>query len=62
MDRRIGVFGSALEAGRKAMFLRTYSREVLLFASVGNADAELQDALTQAGIKRAGKPRWSGML
>jgi thioredoxin reductase (NADPH) len=56
MDLRIGVFGSSLEAGHKALFLRTYSREVLLFESEGDADAELRDALTQAGIKRSGKP------
>jgi thioredoxin reductase len=39
MDRRIGVLGSADEAGRKALFLRTYSRHVMLFGKEGNSEA-----------------------
>jgi hypothetical protein len=39
MDRRIGVLGSADEAGRKALFLRTYSRHVMLFEKEKNSEA-----------------------
>ena len=31
IDRRIGVIGGLTEAGRKALFLRTYSRDVVMF-------------------------------
>ena len=41
MDRRIGVFGAADEAGRKALFLRTYSRHVMLFESGADAGEEV---------------------
>ena len=30
-DRRIGVIGNLTDAGKKALFLRTYSRDVVLF-------------------------------
>jgi thioredoxin reductase (NADPH) len=53
-DRRIGVVGSTHHGGKKALFLRTYSREVLLFAT----DEEQQDSanLIRAGIIMAGRP------
>ena len=54
MDRRIGVLGSADEAGRKALFLRTYSRSVMLFGKEGNSEAT-RETLRQAGIRRAGR-------
>jgi thioredoxin reductase (NADPH) len=54
MDRRIGVLGSADEAGRKALFLRTYSRSVMLFGKEGNSEA-MRETLRQAGIRRAGR-------
>jgi thioredoxin reductase (NADPH) len=54
MDRRIGVLGSADEAGRKALFLRTYSRHVMLFGNEGTSEA-MRETLRQAGIRRAGK-------
>jgi len=54
MDRRIGVLGSADEAGRKALFLRTYSRSVMLFGKGGNSEA-MRETLRQAGIRRAGR-------
>jgi thioredoxin reductase (NADPH) len=41
MDRRIGVLGAPQEAGHKALFLRTYSRRVMVF---------------QTGIELGGKP------
>jgi thioredoxin reductase (NADPH) len=53
MDRRIGVLGSADEAGHKALFLRTYSRHVMLFGKQGTSEA-MRETLRQAGIRRAG--------
>ena len=57
MDKRIGVLGSMQAAGKKALFLRTYSRHVSLF-STDNSDFEcgLRTQLTVAGIKLAGNP------
>jgi thioredoxin reductase (NADPH) len=55
-DRRIGVLGTKAEAGRKALFLRTYSRQVMLFETDRSGDAHIGDALIQAGIQRVGRP------
>jgi thioredoxin reductase (NADPH) len=54
MDRRIGVFGPVNEAGRKALFLRTYSRHVMIFEKEGNSEV-VRETLRQAGIRRAGR-------
>lgn len=53
LDRRIGVLGPVATAARKALFLRTYSREVLLLAidAPGPRDRELLLLLANAGIK-----------
>jgi thioredoxin reductase (NADPH) len=57
IDRRIGVFGSAEEAGRKALFLRTYSRNIVMFETgAGTVATEMRQTLNAAGIKRAGRP------
>jgi thioredoxin reductase (NADPH) len=57
MDKRIGVLGTMQAAGKKALFLRTYSRHVSLF-STDDPDFEcgLRTQLTVAGIKLAGNP------
>ena len=57
MDRRIGVLGAAQDAGHKALFLRTYSRHVMLFESGRKpAGAKLRQRLTRAGIELGGRP------
>ena len=57
MDRRIGVVGATDEAGRKALFLRTYSRQVILFETGQKpVGAQMRQTLTQAGIELAGRP------
>jgi thioredoxin reductase (NADPH) len=57
IDRRIGVFGSLEEAGKKALFLRTYSRNVVLFETLAQSvDAKMRQMLHDAGIERAGRP------
>ena len=53
LDRRIGVLGPVATAAGKALFLRTYSREVLLLAidAPGPRDSKLLSLLASAGIK-----------
>ena len=57
MDKRIGVLGTLQAAGKKALFLRTYSPHVTLFLT-DDADFEcvLRRQLTVAGIKLARNP------
>jgi thioredoxin reductase (NADPH) len=55
-DRRIGVLGTEAEGGRKALFLRTYSRQVMLFETNKSGDTDIGDPLSQAGIQRVGRP------
>jgi thioredoxin reductase (NADPH) len=52
MDRRIGVLGSAATACKKALFLRTYTRDVVLLLTDAPAtmSEELKQMLSQAGI------------
>ena len=55
--RRIGVYGSSDEAAKKALFLRTYSRDVTLFETgEKQIPAETLKSLGEAGIRRAGRP------
>ena len=57
LDRRIGVYGSSDEAAKKALFLRTYSRDVTLFETgEKQIPAETLKSLGEAGIRRAGRP------
>lgn len=58
MDKRIGVLGPFESAGNKALFLRTYSRDITLFATGSDSAAapELRDRLRQAGIVLGGQP------
>jgi thioredoxin reductase (NADPH) len=52
MDRRIGVLGRLDTACKKALFLRTYTRDVVLLLTDAptNADAEQARLLREAGI------------
>jgi thioredoxin reductase (NADPH) len=60
LDRRIGVYGSSDEAAKKALFLRTYSRDVTLFETGEKPiPAETLKLLGEAGIRRAGRPVWA---
>ena len=57
LDRRVGVLGPLKAASEKAIFLRTYSRDVQLFATdFKNATAEQRHSLEQAGIALSGTP------
>jgi len=57
MDKRIGVLGPMDEAGKKALFLRTYSPHVSLFA-VDDVKPEcaLHATLSDAGVKVVRSP------
>src|SRR3954470_12247861 len=56
MDRRIGVIGDVQSGGKKAIFLRTYSKDVTLFL-IGDdpGDATSLARLAEAGVMVAGK-------
>lgn len=56
MDRRIGVMGSIGDAGKKALFLRTYSPDVTLFTEDGRRDDPRRKELCEAGVKLASVP------
>jgi thioredoxin reductase (NADPH) len=51
INRRIGVLGPLQAAGKKALFLRTYSRDISVFATDESGPAEISDALRSAGIR-----------
>jgi thioredoxin reductase (NADPH) len=53
MDRRIGVLGPLAHAGSKALFLRTYSRDVILFPTSGEGE---RAPLDEAGVAIAPRP------
>jgi thioredoxin reductase (NADPH) len=55
LDRRIGVLGPLDQAMNKALFLRTYSRRVQLFATTGGNAPEHRDEI-DTGIVQSGKP------
>src|SRR5262245_34523321 len=58
IDQRVGVMGDVAEAGKKALFLRTYTRQVVLFATDDEqkSSADVRQQLSEAGVKMAGKP------
>jgi thioredoxin reductase (NADPH) len=58
MDQCVGVMGDVADAAKKALFLRTYTRRVILFATddEGNSPAGIRRQLSEAGVTMAGKP------
>ena len=57
MDRRVGVLGGSEEAIKKAIFLRTYTREVTLFVPSQSAVARpFMRTIKEVGVRLAGKP------
>jgi thioredoxin reductase (NADPH) len=58
MDQRVGVMGDVADAAKKALFLRTYTRQVMLFATddEGISPAGMRQELSEAGVRMAGKP------
>jgi thioredoxin reductase (NADPH) len=58
MDQRVGVMGDVADAAKKALFLRTYTRHVFLFATDDerSTPADMRQQLSEAGVKMAGRP------
>ncbi len=50
LDRRIGVLGSLEDAGKKAIFLRSYSRDVWAFITGGGRSEDMMTALRAVGV------------
>jgi thioredoxin reductase (NADPH) len=59
MDQRIGVLGDTMAAGKKALFLRTYARDVVVFATdaARGAPSDLRQELREAGIAIVEHPK-----
>ena len=55
LDKRIGVLGKAEAASSKAVFMRTYSKDVTMFP-IGDTSAEITKTLDEAGIRLGGTP------
>lgn len=55
-DKRIGVIGPFDTAGHKALFMRTYSRDVRLFPTDAARGDALARALAEAGVTVASAP------
>lgn len=58
LDKRVGVLGTMHAASRKALFMRTYTRDVVLFATDADCGVPAQAAqeFHDSGITLAGKP------
>jgi thioredoxin reductase (NADPH) len=56
MDRCVGVVGNMESAGKKALFLRTYSRQVSVFPTDDQQSSPLSDNLRESGIAILGRP------
>jgi thioredoxin reductase (NADPH) len=56
IDRRVGVLGDISAGGKKALFLRTYSKDVFLFLSdQTTVDARCRKELEEANVKIVGE-------
>jgi thioredoxin reductase (NADPH) len=52
MDRRVGVLGDIKAGAKKALFLRTYTKEVLLFLTEATTDdVTWQEKATKANVR-----------
>jgi thioredoxin reductase (NADPH) len=51
IDRRVGVLGDIKAGGKKALFLRTYTKDVLLFLTDETEDAEWEEKLTNGAVR-----------
>jgi len=51
IDRRVGVLGDIKAGGKKALFLRTYTKNVSLFLTKETEDVAWQEKLTKANVR-----------
>ena len=58
INRRVAVMGPAEDALKKALFLRTFTRDVTMLVSSSGVvlDAEARDIIRKAGIERCNMP------
>jgi thioredoxin reductase (NADPH) len=56
LDKRVGVLGDWTSAPRKALFMRTYTREVVLFPTIGASPEADDRELQELGIVVAARP------
>jgi thioredoxin reductase (NADPH) len=54
IDRRLGVLGDIRTGGKKALFLRTYTKDVSLFLTETSDDVVWQERLIKGNVKVAG--------
>jgi thioredoxin reductase (NADPH) len=57
IDRRVGVLGDIKAGGKKALFLRTYTKDVSLFLTGKAEDVDWQEKLTKANVRIVGEPQ-----
>jgi thioredoxin reductase (NADPH) len=55
IDRRVGVLGDIKAGGKKAVFLRTYTKDVSLFLTDESDDEDWQEKLTKASVRIIGE-------
>ena len=55
IDRRVGVLGDIKAGGKKALFLRTYTKDVSLFLTDETEDVDWQKKLTKANVRIVGE-------
>jgi thioredoxin reductase (NADPH) len=55
IDRRVGVIGDIRAGGKKALFLRTYTKDVCLFLTDATEDMDWQEKLTKADVRIVGE-------
>jgi thioredoxin reductase (NADPH) len=56
LDKRIGIIGPIKSAGSKALFLKTYSQTVSLFATDGDLSGAESRSLTESGVVIVERP------
>ena len=54
IDRRVGVVGDIKAGGKKALFLRTYTKDVSLFLTDETEDVDWQEKLAKANVRIVG--------
>jgi len=55
IDRRVGVLGDIKAGGKKALFLRTYTKDVSLFLTDETEDVDWQEKLTKTNVRIVGQ-------
>ena len=60
IDRRVGVLGDIKAGGKKALFLRTYTKDVSLFLTDETEDVDWQEKLAKANVRIVGNSSKSG--